>query len=124
MALAPGPRLPDAKALAIYRMPIYDTAAVRSFRDAEAEKIFQQQGSRQFHLNQPKSLRDLAAIPGHRLEALNPKTAVEPQLAGHSLSAASICGNDSYRPLGELRSSSKAGPVPDWASTAVTNRRF
>jgi hypothetical protein len=34
-----------------------------------------------------------------------PKTTVQPQLAGHSLSAASICGNDSYRPLGELRSS-------------------
>ena len=33
--------------------------------------------------------------------SVNSKTAVEPQLAGHSLSAASICGNDSYRPLGE-----------------------
>ena len=55
---------------------------VQSFRDGETERIFQQQPSKQFrpiekialrkliHLNQAKSLRDLAAIPGNRLEAL------------------------------------------------------
>lgn len=55
---------------------------IESFRDAEAEKIFQQQPSKQFraiektvlrklmHLNQARSLRDLTAIPGNRLEAL------------------------------------------------------
>jgi plasmid maintenance system killer protein len=48
---------------------------VQSFRDAETERLFQQQPSKQFrpiekialrkliHLNQAKSLRDLAAIP-------------------------------------------------------------
>lgn len=55
---------------------------IASFREAEAERIFQQQPSKQYrtigkavlrkliHLNQAKSLRDLAAIPGNRLEAL------------------------------------------------------
>ena len=55
---------------------------VQSFRDAETERVFQQHPSKQFrpiekialrkliHLNQAKSLRDLAAIPGNRLEAL------------------------------------------------------
>ena len=55
---------------------------IESFRDAETEKIFQQQPSKQFraiektvlrklmHLNQARSLRDLTAIPGNRLEAL------------------------------------------------------
>jgi proteic killer suppression protein len=55
---------------------------IESFRDAETERIFQQQPSKQFrsiektalrkliHLNQARSLRDLAAIPGNRLEAL------------------------------------------------------
>lgn len=55
---------------------------IQSFRDAATEKMFQQQSSRQFrliekvalrkliHLNQARSLRDLAAIPGNRLEAL------------------------------------------------------
>jgi len=55
---------------------------IRSFRDAEAEKIFQQQFSKRFqsiekitlrkliHLNRSITLRDLAAIPGNQLEAL------------------------------------------------------
>ena len=55
---------------------------IQSFRDAATEKIFQQQSSKQFgpiekvalrkliHLNQARSLRDLAAIPGNRLEVL------------------------------------------------------
>ena len=55
---------------------------IRSFRDAEAEKIFRQQFSKKFqaienvalrkliHLNRAIALRDLAAIPGNQLEAL------------------------------------------------------
>jgi toxin HigB-1 len=55
---------------------------IRSFRDAETEKIFQQQFSKKFqaiekitirkliHLNRAIALRDLAAIPGNQLEAL------------------------------------------------------
>ena len=55
---------------------------IQSFRDAETERTFHQQPSKQFrpiektalrklvHLNQAKSLRDLTAIPGNRLEAL------------------------------------------------------
>ena len=55
---------------------------IQSYRDAETERIFLQQSSKQFrpiektalrkliHLNQARSLRDLAAIPGNRLEVL------------------------------------------------------
>jgi toxin HigB-1 len=55
---------------------------IRSFRDAETEKVFQQQFSKKFqsiertalrkliHLNRALALRDLAAIPGNQLEAL------------------------------------------------------
>jgi proteic killer suppression protein len=55
---------------------------IRNFRDAETEKIFQQQFSKKFqaiekiairkliHLNRAIALRDLAAIPGNQLEAL------------------------------------------------------
>ena len=55
---------------------------IRTFRYSETERIFHQQQSRQFaaiektalrkliHLNRARSLRDLAAIPGNRLEAL------------------------------------------------------
>jgi proteic killer suppression protein len=55
---------------------------IRSFRNAETEKIFRQQFSKRFqaiekvairklfHLNRATTLRDLAAIPGNRLEAL------------------------------------------------------
>jgi proteic killer suppression protein len=55
---------------------------IRRFRDAETEKIFQQQFSKKFqtiekiairkliHLNRAIALRDLAAIPGNQLEAL------------------------------------------------------
>jgi toxin HigB-1 len=72
---------------------------IRSFRDAETERIFQQQLSKQFrsiektalrklmHLNQARSLRDLAAIPGNRLEALK----------GTKKGQHSIRINDQYR---------------------------
>jgi len=55
---------------------------IESFRDAETEGVFRQQPSKRYgtiektvlrkliHLNQARSLRDLAAIPGNRLEAL------------------------------------------------------
>jgi proteic killer suppression protein len=55
---------------------------IRGFRDAETEKIFQQQFSKKFqsieriairkliHLNRAIALRDLAAIPGNQLETL------------------------------------------------------
>jgi proteic killer suppression protein len=55
---------------------------IRLFRDAETEKIFQQQFSKQFQaiektairklfqLNRATPLRDLTAIPGNQLEAL------------------------------------------------------
>jgi len=55
---------------------------IESFRDAETERVFRQQPSKRYgtiektvlrkliHLNQARSLRDLAAIPGNRLEAL------------------------------------------------------
>jgi proteic killer suppression protein len=55
---------------------------IASFRDAETERVFRQQPSKRYgtiektvlrkliHLNQAKSLRDLAAVPGNRLEAL------------------------------------------------------
>ena len=72
---------------------------IQSFRDAESEKVFQQVSSKQFrliektalrklaHLNQAKSLRDLAAIPGNRLEALK----------GNRKGQHSIRVNDQYR---------------------------
>jgi len=55
---------------------------IRSFRDKETERIFNREFSRRFqliseiakrkldHLSAATSLRDLAAIPGNRLEAL------------------------------------------------------
>lgn len=55
---------------------------IACFRDTETERIFHQQTSKQFrsiektalrkliHLNQARSLGDLKAIPGNRLEAL------------------------------------------------------
>jgi proteic killer suppression protein len=72
---------------------------IQSFRDAASEKVFQQVSSKQFrliektalrklaHLNQAKSLRDLAAIPGNRLEALK----------GNRKGQHSIRVNDQYR---------------------------
>jgi proteic killer suppression protein len=72
---------------------------VQSFRDAETERVFQQQPSKRFravektalrkliHLNQAKSLGDLAAIPGNRLEALK----------GSGKGRRSIRINDRYR---------------------------
>ena len=72
---------------------------IQSFRDSETERVFQQQPSRQFrpiekialrkliHLNQARSLRDLAAIPGNRLEALQ----------GSGKGRHSIRINDQYR---------------------------
>ncbi len=68
--------------LDVYFISIYDKYVICSFRDAETEKIFQQEFSRKFqaiekiairklfHLNRAATLRDLAAIPGNQLEAL------------------------------------------------------
>jgi proteic killer suppression protein len=72
---------------------------IRSFRDSETEKIFQQQFSKKlhtigrtalrklFHLNRAATLRDLALLPGNRLEAL----------AGDREGQYSIRINDQYR---------------------------
>ena len=72
---------------------------IHSFRDAETEKIFQQQFSKKFqaiekiairkliHLNRAIALRDLAAIPGNQLEALK----------GDRQGQYSIRINDQYR---------------------------
>ena len=72
---------------------------IESFRDPETEKIFEQRHSKQFrsiektalrkliHLNQARSLRDLRAIPGNRLEALK----------GERKGQHSIRINDQYR---------------------------
>ncbi len=72
---------------------------IASFRDAATERIFQQQSSKQYrtiektvlrrliHLNQARSLGDLAAIPGNRLEALK----------GAEKGQHSIRINDQYR---------------------------
>jgi proteic killer suppression protein len=72
---------------------------IRSFRDAEAEKIFRQAFSKKFqaiektairklfHLNRATTARDLAAIPGNQLEALT----------GDRKGQYSIRINDQYR---------------------------
>ena len=72
---------------------------IGSFRDIETGRIFRQSPSEPFRsietvalrkliqLNQARSLRDLAAIPGNRLEALKGKR------KGHH----SIRVNDQYR---------------------------
>ncbi len=72
---------------------------IRSFREAETEKIFQQQFSKKFHgiektalrklfhLNRAATLRDLAVLPGNRLEALE----------GRRKGQYSIRINDQYR---------------------------
>jgi proteic killer suppression protein len=72
---------------------------IRSFRDAASEKVFQQAPSKRFrliektalrrlvHLNQARSLGDLAAIPGNRLEALK----------GNRKGQHSLRVNDQYR---------------------------
>ena len=72
---------------------------IRSFRDAETEKIFRQQFSKKlhgvekialrklFHLNRATTLRDLALLPGNRLEALE----------GSRKGQYSIRINDQYR---------------------------
>lgn len=56
---------------------------IRSFRDAETEKVFKQVFSKKFQaieriasrklylLNRATTLQDLAAVPGNRLEALS-----------------------------------------------------
>ena len=74
--------MPHGSRLVLYRIPVYDKIVIRSFRDAEAASVFGQRSSKRlgsiektalrklFHLNRATSLRDLAAIPGNRLEAL------------------------------------------------------
>ena len=83
---------------------------IQTFRDAASEKLFQQISSRQFrliektalrklvHLNQAKSLRDLAAIPGNCLEALK----------GNRKGQHSIRINDRYRVCFEWRNGEAA----------------
>ena len=87
---------------------------IRRFRDAETEKIFQQQFSKKFqaiekiairklvHLNRAIALGDLAAIPGNQIQALKgdrPK--------GSTVSASTI--NTAFASTGtmETRSMSK-----------------
>jgi proteic killer suppression protein len=72
---------------------------IQSFRNTETERLFYQQSSKRFlqiekatlrrliHLNQARALRDLAAIPGNRLEALK----------GARTGQFSIRINDQYR---------------------------
>ena len=72
---------------------------IQSFRDVATERIFQQQSTKQFRLiektalrkllqlNQERSLADLAAIPGNKLEALK----------GDRRGQHSIRINDQYR---------------------------
>jgi proteic killer suppression protein len=72
---------------------------IRSFRDTETEKIFRQHFSKKlhgiektalrklFHLNRATTLRDLALLPGNRLEALE----------GNRKGQYSIRINDQYR---------------------------
>ena len=72
---------------------------IQSFRDSATERIFRQLPARQFrqigkaalrkllHLNQARSLGDMAAIPGDRLEALK----------GNRKGQHSIRINDQYR---------------------------
>ena len=72
---------------------------IRSFRDSGTRRLFQQQPSGKFRaiervalrkliqLNQARSLQDLAAIPGNRLEALK----------GSRKGQYSIRVNDRYR---------------------------
>lgn len=72
---------------------------IRSFRDGEAEKLFQDQFSRKYQsiertaqrkltmLDEAEALEDLAALPGTRLEAL----------AGDRKGQYSIRINDQYR---------------------------
>lgn len=67
--------------LAVYRISIYNKFVIRSFRDPETEKVFNQEFSKKFHaigrtalrkliqLNQAIALRDLS-LPGNHLEAL------------------------------------------------------
>jgi proteic killer suppression protein len=67
--------------LGVYRLPIYNKDVIRSFRDADTEKVFQGIRSRKlqaiektairklFQLHAARSLNDLRA-PGNFLEAL------------------------------------------------------
>jgi proteic killer suppression protein len=72
---------------------------IKSFRDPFAKRIFEQQSTKQyrtiekaalrklFQLNRAKSLQDLAAIPGNRLESLK----------GNRKGQHSVRINDQYR---------------------------
>jgi proteic killer suppression protein len=75
-------RVRGKKHLALYRFPVYDINMIRSFRDAETEKIFRQQSSKKFQsiektairklfqIHHAVTLQDLSALPGNRLEKL------------------------------------------------------
>jgi proteic killer suppression protein len=85
--------------LVIYRISIYDKSVIRSFRSAATEMVFRQQSVRQFRsieavalrkliqIARARTLRDLAAIPGNRLESLS----------GNRKGQHSIRVNDRYR---------------------------
>jgi toxin HigB-1 len=89
-------RIRGGVSLDAYRLPIYNKPVIRSFRDAETERIFHQQLSKRFgaiekteliQLQRALSLRDLAAIPGNQLEPLR----------GDRTGQYSIRINDQYR---------------------------
>jgi toxin HigB-1 len=85
-------------ALTVYRLSIYDKIVIRSFRDAETEKVFLGASSRKFQaiekiairklfqLHAARTLHDLRA-PGNSLEALKSDRAEQ-----HSIRI-----NDRYR---------------------------
>jgi toxin HigB-1 len=84
--------------LALYRLPIYNKEVIRSFRDADTERVFLGMRTRRFQaiekvalrklfqLHAARSLHDLRA-PGNRLEAL-----IRERAGQHSIRI-----NDRYR---------------------------
>ena len=84
--------------LGIYRLSLYTINLIRSFRDSEAEKLFNDEFSKKYQgfertarrkltaLDGAEALSDLA-LPGNRLEALT----------GHRKGQHSIRINDQYR---------------------------
>jgi proteic killer suppression protein len=82
-----------------YRIPIYNKEVIKSFRDAETEKVWKQTFSKKFQaiekiasrklyqVNRATTLQDLATVPGNRLEGLS----------GDRKGQYSIRINDQYR---------------------------
>ena len=66
----------------VYRLTLYTINVIRTFRDKEAEKLFRDEFSRRYQaientarrklvqLDQARTLADLSALPGNRLETL------------------------------------------------------